>query len=298
MGKLVFIYSIYLSLLIQIIYAEIKTPAIVSFNMDLQSKPAFAHDEWINSIECKEGMKEECFDKLNASKDWGLKFEDECTHDWTQNWTLDGLISTVENTEKGMHFSGGPEYKNDAHHAVLWTKESFKGDVKIEYDYTRTDSETKCVNILYIQATGIGKGPYKKDISKWKKLREIPTMSTYFENMNALHISYAAFVNSADTTFYTRSRRYPKLPHHRSFDETKISPSYNNEGYFKTGETYHITVIKTKNQLLFKMEGKEGSKLFSWDLSKIDPVTEGRIGLRHMYTRSAIYRNFKIYTKK
>jgi hypothetical protein len=68
-----------------------------------------------------------------------------------------------------------------------------------------------------------------------------------------------------------------------------------NEGYFKTGETYHITVIKTRTQLFFKVEGKEYSRLFSWDLSEVNPITEGRIGLRHMYTCSSIYRNFKIY---
>jgi len=296
MGKLVFIYSIYLSLLVQIICAEIKNPAIVSFKMDLQSKPAFAYDEKINSIECKEGIKEECFDKLNASKDWGLRFEDECTNDWTQNWTLDGLIAKVENSEKGMRFSAGPEFENDAHHAVMWTKESFSGDIKIEYDYTRTDSETSCVNILYIQATGDEEGHYAKDISKWKEMREVPAMRTYFENMNALHISYAAFVNSADTSFYVRARRYPK-PDGESFDVTKVPPSYDNEGYFKTGETYHITAIKTGTKLFFKMEGEDETKIFYWDLSEVKPVMEGRIGLRHMYTRSATYRNFKIYSK-
>jgi hypothetical protein len=230
---------------------------------------------------------------VSAAK-WELVFEDNCTGNWEQNWTLDGLLAKVENSNKGMHFSAGPEFKNDAHHAVMWTKQSFEGDLKIEYDFTRTDSENNCVNILYIQATGKGEEPYVKDISAWKDLREVPSMRTYFENMNALHISYAAFPNNSDTTSYVRARRYPK-PEKGSFDETKISPSYDNEGYFKTGETYHITVIKTRTQLFFKVEGKEYSRLFSWDLSEVNPITEGRIGLRHMYTRSSIYRNFKIY---
>ena len=78
---------------------------------------------------------------------------------------------------------------------VLWTKESFSGDIKIEYDYIKTDDESRCVNILYIQATGDEEGVYEKDISKWGKLREIPAMKTYFENMNTFHISYSAFGN-------------------------------------------------------------------------------------------------------
>ncbi|HEC41490.1 MAG TPA: DUF1961 family protein [Bacteroides sp.] len=277
-------------------HAVIRLPAIVSSNMVLQRNTTVVLWGWADASRCTDGLGEVAFDALSKNKDWNLEFEDKCTEDWTLKWTLDGLIAQVENSDRGMHFSAGPEYKNDAHHAVMWTKESFDGDVKIEYDYTRTDSETSCVNILYIQATGDMEGPYVKDISDWKELREVPAMSTYFENMNALHISYAAFVNSADTAFYIRARRYPK-PENESFNVTRITPFYDNEGYFKTGEKYHITVIKTGAQLFFKMEGKEGEELFSWDLSNVDPVTEGRIGLRHMYTRSAVYRNMKIYTK-
>ena len=236
------------------------------------------------------------FDDCNKSKQWNLVFKDKCTNDWTKYWTLDGLVATVETSKKGMQFSAGPEFKNDAHHAVLWTKESFTGDIKIEYDFTRNDKETKCVNILYIQATGDGEGEFVKDISAWAKFREVPAMKKYYENMDALHISYAAFENSDDTTFYTRARRYPK-ENGKSFDLTKIAPSYDNQGYFKTGQTYHITALKTSTQLFFKMESKDGVELFSWDLSNIKPITDGRIGLRLMYTRSSIFKNFKVYTK-
>lgn len=234
------------------------------------------------------------FAALNTAQNWMLGFEDGCTAYWRENWTIDGLKANVENSEKGMYFTAGPEFKNDAHHAVLWTKRSFEGDLKIEYDYTRTDTATRCVNILYIQATGKGEPPYTKDISAWQELRKEPAMRNYYENMNTLHISYAAFPNTSDTSSYVRARRYP-APAKDFGEKTKIAPSYDNDGYFKTGETYHITVIKTDAQLFFQMEGKEGRKLFSWDLSEVKPVTEGRIGLRHMYTRSAIYKNFKIY---
>ena len=236
------------------------------------------------------------FERLNSSDQWQLVFEDSCTNDWRQNWFLDGLKATVENTEKGMHFAAGPEAGNNADHAVLWTKESFSGDIKIEYDYTRTDQETTRVTILYIQATGDGEGAFVKDISTWSKLREVPAMKTYYENMNALHISYAAFGNKDDGTYYVRARRYPK-PNNKGFKVTVVPPSYDNEGYFKSGQTYHITVIKTKTQLSFNMESVDGQQLFTWDLSEVAPITEGRIGLRHMFTRSAMYRDFKIYSK-
>lgn len=237
------------------------------------------------------------FNDYNDSKQWDLVFNDKCTKDWTKHWTLDGLIATVENSKKGMHFSAGPEVRNDAHHAVLWTKESYAGDVKIEFDYTRTDTDDRWVNILYIQATGDGEGPYETDIAKWNKLREVPAMKTYYENMNAVHISFAAYGNAGDGTYYVRARRYPK-PNNKSFDVTKIDPSYDQQGYIKTGQLYHITAIKSGKQLFFKMESKDGVELFTWDLSNAEPINEGRIGLRHMYGRSAIYKNFKIYKKE
>lgn len=240
--------------------------------------------------------QDEYFDGINNSRQWNLVFKDKCTKDWMKDWTLDGLIATVENTKKGMHFKSGPEAMNDAHQAVLWTKVSYEGDIKIEYDYTRTDTAIRWVNILYIQATGDGEEDFVEDISKWSEYREVPAMRKYFENMNLLHISYAAFGNDADGTYYVRARRYPK-PYNEHFDVTKITPSYDQQGYVKTGQTYHITAIKTGTQLFFKMESKDGQELFKWDLSGFSPVTSGRIGLRHMYTRSAIYSNFKIYNK-
>lgn len=236
------------------------------------------------------------FEKINQNKKWKLAFQDDCTKDWTKQWVLDGLIATVENSKEGMHFKAGLEFNNDAHHAVLWTKKSFTGDIKIEYDYTKTDNEARGVNILYIQATGDEEGVYEKDIFIWNKMREVPAMKTYFENMNTFHISYSAFGNSEDSFHYVRARRYPK-PDDKPFKVTKLEPSYDEQGFFKTGQTYHITAIKTKEHLFFKMESKDGIELFHWDIFKIKPIIEGRIGLRQMFTRSSTYKNFKIYNK-
>jgi len=83
-----------------------------------------------------------------------------------------------------MTLTTGPEFKNDAHHVVLWTKQEFEGDLKTEYDYTRTDEAPNCVTILYIEATGSGEEPYAKDITKWNELRKVPAMTTYFRNKN------------------------------------------------------------------------------------------------------------------
>ncbi len=240
-------------------------------------------------------LKAQSFEVLNDSIKWRLAFSYEGTKNWGDYWHLDGEVATVENTKEGLLYSAGSENGNDAHHAVLWTKKSFEGDVKITYDYTRTDKETRNVCILYIQATGKGEEPYVKDIFEWNDLRKVPTMRTYFNNMNALHISYAAFTNKGEKYDYVRARRYPTSDD-VGFEDTKIPPSYDNVGFFETDETYHITAIKTEKTLTFKVKGKSGEQVFSWDLTQVKPIKEGRIGLRQMYTRSAFYKNFKVYT--
>ena len=151
--------------------------------------------------------EKETFDKAEKA-DWEEVFSDSCTGDWTEQWFLDGQVASVSNSKMGMQLTAGPQFKNDAHHMVLWTQESFEGDVKIEYDFTRLDFETRCVNILYIQATGSGEEPYKKDIAAWNTLREVPAMRMYFDHMNAYHISYAALPNKGDEREqYIRARR-------------------------------------------------------------------------------------------
>lgn len=241
-------------------------------------------------------------DKIISSKnadvkqDWALVFNDNCTQDWTKSWTLDGLIATVEHSKEGMHFKAGSEAYNDAHHAVLWTKDSYSGDVKIEFDYIKTDDENRFVNILFIQATGDEEGVHEKDISKWKKKREIPAMRAYFENMNTFHISYAAFGNKGDDFYYVRSRRYP-IAKGQPFNSSVVQPYYDKQGFFEKGKKYHITALKTTDTLSFKMENDGNVETFQWDISKVKPIQEGRIGIRHMHKRSAIYKDFKIYTR-
>ncbi|NOY95532.1 MAG: DUF1961 family protein [Chlorobi bacterium] len=243
-------------------------------------------------------VNESDFEKLNRLKEWHLEFKDNCTRNWKSKWFLDGLRAEVTNTKDGMVFSAGSVDGDDACHAVLWTKDSFKGDIKIEYQYTRTDTRTKRVNILYIQATGTGIGPYSKDISEWNNLRIIPYMKTYYQNMNALHISYAAYGNDGPGHIdYIRARKYPVVPGQKFSTTTEIPPASFDTGLFVPGVSYKITVIKTNKKLYFKVEGQGVSKLFSWDITNFPPVTGGRVGLRHMYTRSAMYKGFKVYTK-
>ncbi len=191
--------------------------------------------------------EKEAFEKAERA-DWEEVFTDSCTGDWTEQWFLDGQVASVSNSEMGMQLTAGPQFKNDAHHMVLWTKESFEGDVRIEFDFTRLDFETRCVNILYIQATGSGEAPYKKDIAEWNTLREVPAMRMYFNHMNAYHISYAAFPNEGnDRKSYIRARRY--MPQLSGLDGTNLEPDYYPDGLFAPGVPHKITVIKKERDL-------------------------------------------------
>lgn len=237
------------------------------------------------------------FDQLNKSAEWNLDMYDYCTDNWQTQWFLDGKKAKVEYSDMGMNFCAGPKNSDDAHHAVLWTRQSFKGDVKIEYTYTRTDSQCINVNNLYIQALGTGDGFFDKDIFQWNKYREVPAMRKYYFNMNTLHVSYAAFprVNQDPENDYVRLRKYPVKQ--GEFEKSEILPLFSGTGLFLPGETYKITVIKTATELFFNVKGKETEKLFYWKLTKNQSPEEGRIGLRHMYTRSANYKDFKVYTR-
>lgn len=234
--------------------------------------------------------------KKILNMDWREVFDDPGTEDWKKQWILDGDKAKVLNTPKGMVFHAGPVPGNDKSHAVLWTKRAFQGNLRLEYDYTRLDSTTRYVNILYVLASGSGAPGYPADILEWADKRNVAAMKTYFNHMNLLHISYAAFDNQNSETGndYIRVRRY--LPETgKGLEGTEVEPSYFRSGMFETGQTYHITVIRKGNDLFMHIGDADHQELFQWDLSMFPPLEKGYIGLRQMGSRSSCYRNFKIY---
>ena len=159
------------------------------------------------------------------SANWSEVFSDDGTSNWQEQWFLDGERGTVKNTPAGMVFSAGPIFGDNGSHSVLWTRRSFGGDLRIEFDYTRMDDIDRAVNILYIQATGTGIQPYAEDISAWSHLRVIPYMNRYFRFMTLLHVSYAAFsMEQGPRSDYVRARRYPVQPGMSFSRDTRIAP--------------------------------------------------------------------------
>lgn len=228
-------------------------------------------------------------------RNWKTALFDQGTKDWTEHWFLDGRKAELKNTDHGMEFYAGPTFGDDSCHAVLWTKDSFAGDVKIEYDFTRLDSEHRCVNILYIQATGSGKEPYGTDIAEWSHLRDVPAMGMYFNHMNTYHISYAAFGNTDEKDIgYIRARRYTAS----GLDGTEFGPDYDPTGYFDTGVTHKMTFIKSGDHLYLHVANEEREQLCHWHNRDFPSIFSGRIGLRQMFTRAARYENIRVSTFK
>ena len=229
---------------------------------------------------------------------WEVVFSDPGAGDWQDRWFVEGLKASVEYDEDGMVFTSGPVPKEQASHAVLWTKQSFAGDIRIEYDYTRLDSMTEVtsVNILYIQATGLGTDKSPTDIFLSTEQREVPWMKSYFLSMNALHVSYAT--TGPKRANYVAARRYPAKDQDSFMQGTMIQPVYEDIDLFRTGETYHITALKEGSRLTFTAEREGKSHTFEWDTSGYPPVSEGRIGFRHMWARSSRYQNIKVFQKQ
>jgi len=230
------------------------------------------------------------FEKASAGTTWAEVFSDPCTENWKEKWFLDGEVGTVTNSPEGMTLTAGPEFRNDAHHMVLWTKGGYEGDLKIAYEYTRLDEAPNCVTILYIQATGSENGPYVEDITQWNGLRKTPAMRMYYDHMNTYHISYAA--NPGTEKAYIRGRRY--MPERQGLKGTALKPDYSTPKLFATGVKHHITVIKNDRDLHMRVENPDQVVYCHITNPDLPVITEGRIGLRHMFTRSARYANFRV----
>jgi hypothetical protein len=75
---------------------------------------------------------------------------------------------------------------------------------------------------------------------------------------------------------------------------TGLEPDYFNTGLFGTNEEYRILAIKYGNDLYMQIKGMGEEMLCHWELSSFPDVNSGHIGLRHMGSRSARYKDFSV----
>lgn len=228
-----------------------------------------------------------------------LIFCDSFNNDWKSNWILDGEEAIVESGNGMLKFFSGPKPLDNAHHSVIWTKQVFEGDIRVDFDFIRNDTIPRMVNIIYLFATGSGKGEFKEDISTWNHLRKVPAMRMYYNHMHLYHISFAAFdVDNTDTGFdYIRFRRY--LPETgNGINGTEVLPDYLRTGFFKPYEKHHISIVRKGDDVWMKIVNNGNEKVHKWNTSSFPPIQSGRIGLRLMASRASIFSNFRVYQLK
>ena len=75
---------------------------------------------------------------------------------------------------------------------------------------------------------------------------------------------------------------------------TNLPQEYRDTGLWLPGVAYQMTIIKSDREIAMKVEGPDRTSHFYFKNDELPPVTHGRIGLRHMYTRSARYKNFRV----
>ncbi|MEM6391550.1 MAG: hypothetical protein AAF797_02115 [Planctomycetota bacterium] len=138
-----------------------------------------------------------------------------------------------------------------------------------------------------------GMTPIAPTSPKWSELRSVPAMRMYHNTMHLFHISYAAFPNAiVQHTDYIRARRY--LPGQDSLRGTAVPPAYNDTGLFTPGVPHRITVVKRDQAVAMRVANDIETRYFHWANTDLPPITAGRIGLRQMYTRSALIRDFRV----
>ncbi|MEC8554950.1 MAG: DUF1961 family protein [Planctomycetota bacterium] len=224
---------------------------------------------------------------------WRLAFADTCEQDWRKNWFLDGEKAKVINENGVMKLDTSDGY------AVLWTREEFSGDLRIEYEFRRVDENNRGVNIIYIQATGDRQAGHTRDIRQWSDRRSSAAMRDYFLNMHTYHVSYAAYSNRAGNKDpdYIRARRYLPLED-KGLKGTELDNEYLKTELFEDKQWIQITLIKRAKNL--RMEFKLPNKSLKCHFVNKDKpaIFEGRIGLRPMPGRLSEFRNVKVYTLK
>lgn len=118
-------------------------------------------------------------------------------------------------------------------------------------------------------------------------------MREYFGHMHAYHLSYAAFTNDdSNDPGYIRARRYMA----GALEGTEIVPEYDPAGLFAHGVPHRMTVVKSGDHIYLSIVNANRDLFCHWHNTSFSPITDGRIGLRHMFTRAARYRDIRIST--
>ena len=75
-----------------------------------------------------------------------------------------------------------------------------------------------------------------------------------------------------------------------------MEPDYDPAGFFDYGVPHRMTAIKSGDHVYLRIRNDARDLVCHWHNAQFASITEGRIGLRHMSTRAARYRDLRIST--
>jgi hypothetical protein len=231
-----------------------------------------------------------------AQDDWREAFVADHKRDWRAEWFLFGDPSrgiTVSNSAAGLTLRAGDGSDPRRDHAVLWSKRTFTGDVRIEYDVTVLDGyaspppKISYCSALLVHAQGATN--YPSDLAAWTAAQANADTSGNFVNTNTrgLQLNYA-FVGDV------RGNRL----------RLRVNPGYALAGQsdittlFRQGQTCHVSA--TKAGALLTVHVTDGKATFSHTFTDAGLAAHGsgRIGLRNMNRREARYANLRVYERR
>jgi hypothetical protein len=243
--------------------------------------------------------------KTDAEEAPKVLFEDPMAENWEDNWFLDGKRATLEHRDGGLAFLTDASNVDkrvdraafDAQHAVLWTRQEFEGDIRINYTYTKLPG-CGWQKLIYVQAQGIGEDDsFFKDIYTWRSLRDVARMDYYFNYMDLVALSLRDQI---------RCKRYPWGDITRTDIElqSEFKPRAEHRG-LPIGHELDVLVEKRKHSILLRITDAETGELavdHAWDLTDETVmknrgshfVEKGRIGIRLMGGHKILMRDFNV----
>lgn len=235
-------------------------------------------------------------EERTARPNWRLAFSDNGTGRWSDDWVLFGNPEriSVTNGPDGMTFRAGDGTDANADHAILWSKRSFSGDLRVEWDYTVLDRYSSTIppngycSALMLYSSGAGTFGLPTELLAWpQQARQADTSGRYFhERTRGLQLNYAFVGDPRGNRF--RIRANPGYLLGTESDETD---------FFRPGASYHVAVEKTGAVVGVKVaelsSGREFSTTFADPL--LQNYSSGRIGLRNMNRRESRYAKVRVY---
>lgn len=233
---------------------------------------------------------------IPAHQNWDLVWTDSGAENWSEDWLLFGSPDriSVTNSPGGMTLRAGDGTDAKADHAILWSRRSFAGDLRVEWDYTVLDRYSSVVppggycSALLLYGHGIGSAEAPADLLAWSpQARQADTSGrTMSETTSGLQLNYA-FVGDP------RGNRV----------RLRVNPGYRlgaesaETDFFEVGVPYHVAIEKHQATLSITVTESRSSRVFStrFDDPLLHQHSNGRIGFRNMNRRESVYANIRVY---